>query len=410
MMSKFYKIFIAILLSFVIVAPEAEAVSKLDFTEPMSDIAKKVEKVKEKIEQKYHEVMEKLNGKIRKALGAEGAALFNDLVVKRASNIVKNALKGQFDVGDLSLKGLSNSMLSQLGDFKLDAANLQAFANDLAMSLEKAKLAKTQQMHIKLSEFEAERSIVNKALLADPNNAELKAKLDDLDINVANMQGQIREAMAENKLQDERLEKYKSELAAFNEQIANLSVQKMSEDLLKTLNAKIASLFPSQDDEDVQEVYGTSISRLFLAEYEAESSENLTNIIKARHKEYYESVKNMAREYLNMINDVEKSSERSKQCADAMGTADGISGQQTMQICTDLQNARAAAGTTSVMLARLRYRAIADMQGWNNMYKLRDYSRDPTKFNLDNYIFSKKDLTFNVKDELRKAIGNFKGF
>ncbi len=411
MKSKFSKIFIAVLLSFVIITPKAEAVSKLDFTEQISDFGRKVQKVKEKIEQKYADVMEKLNGKIRKALGAEGAALFNDLVVKRASNIVKNAAQGQFDVGDLSLKGLSNAMVSQLGDFKLDLANLSALANDYAVSLEKAKVAKTEKMHIELSQFEAERNVVNQALLADPTNESLKAKLDDLDINIANMQGQIRETMSQNALENEKLEEYKKSLATLGEQIGNISAQKMSADLLKTLNAKVANLFPTQDDEDVQEVYATNMYRLFLGEYETEESENLTKIIKARRQEYYESVKNMARVYLNTLNDMESSSDRSKNCADALGKADGIDGQQTMQICTDLQNGRVSAGVTGLLLARLRYRATADMQRWTNMYKLRDYTSDPTKFNLDNYIFTKNDLNFNkAKLKLRETISNFKGF
>lgn len=408
-MSKLRKIFIVILLSLVVIAPRAEAVSKLDFTDPVSNFGKKIEKVKEKIEQKYNEAMEFLNGKIRKAFGAEGAALFNDLVVKRASNIIQKAAQGQFDVGDLSLKGLSNSIMSQLGDFKLDIANLTAFANDLSVSLERAKVLKTEKMHAELSKFEAEREVVNKALLSDPENEVLKAKLDDLDINIANMQGQIREEMAKDVLEDEKVLKFKNEIAALSEQVSNLSAQKLSEDLLKSLNTRVASLFPTQDDDDIKEIYATGIYRLFLGEYESESSENLTKIIKARRKEYYESVKNMAREYLNTMNDIEKSSERSKQCADALGTAQGADGQQTMQICTDLQNARAAAGAASLMLARLRYRAMEDMQSWTNKYKLRDYSADPTKFNLDNYIFSKKDLYFNdAKTRIKGAISDFK--
>jgi ribosome recycling factor len=253
--------------------------------------------------------------------------------------------------------------------------------------------------------------VVNQALLADPTNESLKAKLDDLDINIANMQGQIRETMSQNALENEKLEEYKKSLATLGEQIGNISAQKMSADLLKTLNAKVANLFPTQDDEDVQEVYATNMYRLFLGEYETEESENLTKIIKARRQEYYESVKNMARVYLNTLNDMESSSDRSKNCADALGKADGIDGQQTMQICTDLQNGRVSAGVTGLLLARLRYRATADMQRWTNMYKLRDYTSDPTKFNLDNYIFTKNDLNFNkAKLKLRETISNFKGF
>ena len=410
MMSKLTKIFIITLLSCVVSVPQAEAIQKLEFPDPISTLPKNIEKIKEEIEQKYTEAMETLNGKIRKALSGEGAALFSQLVNNRGANVISDLARGQFNVGDFSLTSISNAVVAQMGEFKLDLANLSAMTEDYAKALEEAKVTRTKMMNAELIKLDAEREAVNTALMDDPTNEALLTKLNDLDINLANLQGQIDQAMAEDVLADKKLENYRQEISTLMAQIDGISAEKVSEDFLKSLNEKVAGLFPTQDNEDVRDIYATNIYKLFLGEYDNIGGENMMRVKKARNQEYYEALKNLAREYLNTRNDVEKSSERSQNCLDALGKADGISGQQTMQICADLQNARAAAGQASLLLARLRFRAIETIQGWHDKYKLVDYSKDPTVLNLDDYIFTKKDLKFNAKYKVKQAISNFKGF
>lgn len=409
-MSKLTKIFIITLLSCVVSVPQAEAIQKLEFPDPISTLPKNIEKIKEEIEQKYTEAMETLNGKIRKALSGEGAALFSQLVNNRGANVISDLARGQFNVGDFSLTSISNAVVAQMGEFKLDLANLSAMTEDYAKALEEAKVTRTKMMNAELIKLDAEREAVNTALMDDPTNEALLTKLNDLDINLANLQGQIDQAMAEDVLADKKLENYRQEISTLMAQIDGISAEKVSEDFLKSLNEKVAGLFPTQDNEDVRDIYATNIYKLFLGEYDNIGGENMMRVKKARNQEYYEALKNLAREYLNTRNDVEKSSERSQNCLDALGKADGISGQQTMQICADLQNARAAAGQASLLLARLRFRAIETIQGWHDKYKLVDYSKDPTVLNLDDYIFTKKDLKFNAKYKVKQAISNFKGF
>lgn len=401
------KIFGFMLLLGVLFAPNVYAVSKLDYTEPPNDLTAKIQKIKERIEQKYTEVMEILNGKIRKAFGAEGAFLINEYVFRRGSHLVRNAMMGQLAVGDFSLKGLSQSMLSQLGSFKLDLANLAMLANDYEAALQYGKLEKTKQMNILLSQYEAERDAIQKALASNPDDEELKAKFDDLNVNIANMQAQIRSVMTEQSEDDQKLQSYRGTIAALDAQIGSLSIMRASNELVKTLNSKLDNLFDKLTD--TESPYATSMNKLFLGVFESPSSINLMRIKKARKKEYYDALKNIAREYLNTYKNIEKITEESQSCVEALSKADGIAGQQTMQICVDLQQAKAAAGYTQLLLAKLRYRATADLQLGSGNYAINGYT-DQTKFNLDNYKFKKSDLYSVNVNNVKNAIANFKGF
>ena len=407
MMSRLYKIFIVALLSLAIFIQRAEAITKLEFTDPISEMSKKIQKVYEEIEEKYTETVEKLNGKIRQAVGGEGASLFNKFVLTKSPNLVLNGLRGQFNVGDLGLNGLSNTMLSQYGNLKLDLANMLTYTTDMAKSLENEKLEKTKMIHVELSGLYSEREILKDLLAKSPENAEeIQTKLKDIEIGIANLEGQSEKILAENVLENSKITESQKTIDLLGEQINNFNTQKVSADLLKSLNTATANLFATKDNDDTADVYATNINRLFLGKYDYEGGDNLSKIIKARQQEYYEAVKNLGREYLNTLNDVEKSAERSQSCADGLEMPDGIDGQQTMQICMDLQNARVAAGYAGILIAQLRFKAISDIQSWNHMYKLRSYDADPTKFNLDNYIFKKENLNFNASS----AISNFKGF
>lgn len=401
------KIFIFMLSLSIMWATDVYAVSKLDYTEPPNDLTTKIQKIKERIEQKYTEVMEILNGKIRKAFGAEGAFLINEYVFKRGSHLVRNAVMGQLAVGDFSLRGLSQSMLSQLGSFKLDLANLAMLANDYERALQYGKLEKTKQMNILLSQYEAERDAVQKALAKNPDDEELKAKFEDLNINIANMQAQIRRVMTEQTEDDLKVQSYRNTITSLDAKIGQLSIMRASNELVKVLNSKLDNLFDKLTD--TESPFATSMNKLFLGVLESPSSRNLMRIQKARKQEYYEALKNLAREYLNTYNDIEKITEESQSCVEALSKADGIAGQQTMQICVDLQQAKAAAGYTKILLAKLRYRATADMQFGRGNYAINGYA-DPTIFNLDNYRFKKSDL-FSVNiNSAKNAIASFKGF
>ncbi|MCQ2734416.1 MAG: hypothetical protein MJ212_00505 [Alphaproteobacteria bacterium] len=401
------KILSLVLLSGVLCAPNVYAVSKLDYTEPVNDLTVKVQKVKERIEQKYTEVLEILNGKVRKAFSGEGASLINEFVYGKSSGLVGNTVTGQLAVGDSDLSGLSQSMLSQLGSFKLDLANLVTLADDYEKALQYGKLEKTKQINVLMSQYEAERDAVRKALESEPDNEELKAKFDDLNVNIANMQAQVRSIMTEQSEDDQKLQSYKNSIASLDTQIGNLSTMKASNELVKALNSKLDNLFDKLSD--TESPYTTSMNKLFLGAYESPTSENLMRIKKARKKEYYDALKNAAREYLSAYKSIEKITEESQSCVEALSKADGIAGQQTMQICVDLQQAKAAAGYTQFLLARLRCIATGDLQMGSGNDTVNGYA-DQTKFNLDNYKFKKSDLYLSNENGTKNAIANFTGF
>lgn len=411
-MSRLYKIFIVALLSLVVYIPRATAITKLEFTDPVCEMSKKVQKDAEENEQENAEANEKLNEKERRPENGEGTSLFKKFVSKKSTKLVLNALKGQFNVGDSGSEDLSDSSSSNNGNLKLDFDSLLTYTQDLVKSSQKAKLEKTKMIHAQLSALYSERDMLKEILDQSPDNAEqVEARLKDIEIEIANLEGQSEKILAENTMNNEKIAKNKKAMDALSKQISNLNSQKISSDLLKSLNASTAKLFANKEkDDDAEDVYATNINKLFLGKYDYEGGDGLAKVIKARQQEYYAAVKNLGREYLNTINDIEKSSDRSVNCIDALSMADGINGQQTMQICVDLQNARVAAGYTGILIAQMRFKAISDIQSWTHMYKFRSYDASPTRFNLDNYIFQKKKLKFNVSDKLSSAMSNFKGF
>lgn len=411
-MSRLYKIFIVVLLSLVIFIPRAKAITKLEFTDPVCEMSKKIQKDNEENEQENAEATEKQNEKERRPENGEGTSLFKKIVSSKTTKMVLGALQGQFNVGDSGSDDLSGSSSANNGNLKLDFESILSYTEDLVKSAQKAKLEKTKMIHAQLSALYSERDMLKEILAQSPDNAEqVEARLKDIEIEIANLEGQSEKIMAENTTENEKIEKNKKTMDLLSKQISNLNSQKISSDLLKSLNTATAKLFATKEnDDDAEDVYATNINRLFLGRYDYEGGDNLAKVIKARQQEYYDAVKNLGREYLNTINDIEKTSARSTDCFDALSMADGINGQQTMQICVDLQNARAAAGYTGILIARLRFKAMADIQGWTHMYKMRDYKASPTRFNLDNYIFQKSKLKFNASDAIQKGFSSFSGF
>ena len=462
-------LFILFALSFGV--SEVLAESKLDFTEPVSEAVRKVEKVKEKIEQKYNETLEKLNSKIRKVTSGEGSALFKKYVKDNYSNIGKGIANGNISVEDFSLNDLSESLKSQVGNIKQDVVNLENLAEDYRQTLQNEKEEKVRALEAQLAIYQAEHEAVDKYLaqlkkgenssslleqyrtekqtleksleqslnnavirskieeldkkiaeLESENGSEdtatdiqnFEAKLNDLEILIANTQGEIKDVMAMDTENDATLQKYKDDISKYNQMLVDINIQQSSQDLLKTLNTKADELFGDDEEEKVQAVYESNIERLFLGENEYEGNTNVARISQARKKEYYEALQNMLRAYLNTQRDIKQTSEKSVSCVDAMPVADGINGQQTMQVCVDLQNAKAAFGMTELLLAKLRFMAIKDMAGWHNQNKLRSYSDDLTVFNLDNYIFTPEDLetksTVNPANSIKSKLGKVKLF
>ena len=56
-----------------------------------------------------------------------------------------------------------------------------------------------------------------------------------------------------------------------------------------------------------------------------------------------------------------------------------------------------------LLLAEIRFNTMTEINLWNDKYRLMDYSKDYTKFNLDDYVAKKKSLLDQAKDKAKDA-------
>ena len=203
------KIALILFLSFLLISSNAHAVVKLDFFEPIADFAQKIEKVKNKIEEKYTATIQKLNEKVRKAIGAEGAALFQ-MVLQKGKYIIHQAITGQLSMDDLSLGHMLGAIKSQLGDFKLDLANLMALREDYLRSVHAERAAKNADMQKELAKLLAQRDALNNVLAQNTTEAQYK-KYQDLTVKEQELQKNIAELKAIRKSHKKQRKKAETE-------------------------------------------------------------------------------------------------------------------------------------------------------------------------------------------------------
>ena len=156
-------------------------------------------------------------------------------------------------------------------------------------------------------------------------------------------------------------------------------------------------MFEEEEDPEVekQELAGLvqkDISEFFIAEYDHVGKDNVNKVMKVRKTEYYKAFLNM---YKSTITSDKKTQEISEDSVTMVDTstqeADGLYGAMAMRIGADIQTAKTAARFTELLLAEIRFNTTQDMQTWHDKYKMYDYDKDPTTFNLDDYVLKEKD-------------------
>lgn len=391
-------------------AAPARAFIKFDVTGPVADILDKIKQEAIKYEEVYKSQLEKLNQKVLKATGGEGAALFK-AITDDASAIVTSAAKGQYNAGDFGSSNLMNTLRSQLGNYKLDYATLYNQVDDYVKAQERAKMDKKLAMETELVKLKSQRAALDELIAQNPNDgdtAERQAQLDALDQAIAALQLQIKQNNEQQVIEDEQATKLEEQMKGLQDQINGLTAQASADNLMNQLKLQASGLFGHEDgidDDNTEELYETALSRLFLEENEMENPENVARIMKIRKKEYYDALKNSLETVVTTYGSIVEISERSKTCSEASTKmANGVFGEAAMQICMELQNTKIAARYMEILLALIRFETTLEMQTWTNKYKLKDYEKDVTKFNLDDYVLKKENLLKKLRNRANSAI------
>lgn len=349
-----------------------------------------------------------------KTLGTEGAALFKEYVVKPGAGIVKSAAKGQFNAGDFALSGYTDAIKSELGNYKLDYATLMAQSRDTIEAAEKEKREKSYAIDVQIAKLRAEWDAKNK-LNSTLQSAELAEYLDSLANRIKNLEEEKTNLNNQTVMESERIKKFQEEMLELQNVMAEQNSKLAQDELLKQLNQEAMSLFTLKtEEEETGELYATQIENLFLGKYDLGTSANKEKIRKARKKEYFKSEKNLVYVIVNTYKSIDETQDKMKKCEQARDNAQALFGQEAMRVCGDLQIAKVGAQYTEMLLSEIRMNASAEIQKWADMYRLPDYERDYTKFNLDDYVMTKKDLRMDLKSKISDTVGNsmksFTGF
>ena len=395
--------------AFLLNTHNANAISKLDFSAPIADVNDKVGKVKMKIENVYNTQLEKLNAKIHKVTGREGSMVFNYLR-KNGAAIVTSAAKGQFYAADYTGSGLLNAIKSELGNYKLDYATLYNQAERYVQSREQEKIQKIASMEKEMLKLEAEKEALNKRFIAKNPNQPLSeaeiSRLKELEETIPQIQKAIAWEQERNVKEDAEYKKLQQQLSAQQNIINSLTAKTSEEEVVNLLGKQTLKLFgTSGKDEENEELYTMAQDKFFLKKNEPENPDNMERVRKIRKQEYYKALKNSMETVVTTYSSVEEIKERSVNCTDAATKmAQGIFGAMAMRVCVELQNAKVAARYMEILLAQIRLETTRDMQFWNDKYKLEDYDKDMTTFNLDDYKMQKQTLFKKLQAKAQSAI------
>ena len=392
----------------------AHAFVKLDFTGPVADVVDKIKQEAIKAEELYKSQLEKLNQKIMKAYGQEGADLFRH-ITGNTSAIITSAAKGQYNAGDFTARGFIDAISRDLANQQIDYATFYQRLEDYVSAQEQAKLDRKVAMEEELMKLASQRTALNDLIAQNPNDEttdKRKMELDELDKAIASLRTQIKENDEQQIIDDPNKKLLETQLQKYQKQIGKLQENISADNVMGKLQLEAANLFEhgfghrdNAEDESNTEIYKTALSRLFLAEDEVENTETVARIMKARKREYYDALKNSLETVVTTYGSIVEISERSKACAEASTKmANGVFGASAMRICTELQNAKVAARYMEILLALIRYETTAEMQMWTNKYKLKDYEKDVTKFNLDDYVMKKESLLKKAKAKAQNAL------
>ncbi len=355
----------------------SHAIVKLDFPGPISDAINQIQKFGEGVEQKYNAVMETLNTKVRQAVGAEGAALFSVFVKKIERNVVRGVINQDFSV---------NGLFGDVTNMKLDYATYKNLAEDYSGALQKEKMKKNQDINAEIARLEALYKVEK-----DPE------KIDEISKQIAELQAQKQANLKQQSLRDEKIQEYQEKTRTLSSSLQDLNAATEHEEILKKLENRSRAMFEEEEDPEVekQELAGLvqkDISEFFIAEYDHVGKDNVNKVMKVRKTEYYKAFLNM---YKSTITSDKKTQEISEDSVTMVDTstqeADGLYGAMAMRIGADIQTAKTAARFTELLLAEIRFNTTQDMQTWHDKYKMYDYDKDPTTFNLDDYVLKEKD-------------------
>lgn len=393
-------------------APQAQALWFMDsISNLITKVGAKIQKALNTDQNVTATIMEWLNSKIVEGSGKESLKLYDE-IAEGSFNLAKDISDGKYDVGDFSAEGVLDSLISQATGYLQQQEILQKMLEDTIKAEEKKKLDKKNEMEKELAILESQREALD-ALEATDENV---AQMDELDKNIAEIRLAMKKNDEEQVIRTQKTEKIKEEMSKLGEKMEALNTQLSEKNLQNMLETESMKLFNLGEDKkalDISgeyeyETYEDVVEKLFLGEEEIPSSSAVKRIMNERKKEFYDAVINAHETVVKTSDDIERTKKRSRDCD--KGTrkkADTVFGSMGLRQCVEMQNSLAAVGLLDILLATIRLEVTADFQKWDNKYRLIDYNKDMSVFNLDDYMMREEDVLTKLKSQVKQKVKKY---
>lgn len=412
MKKSLQKILALLFIGCLLYSPNAQAISKLDFFTHAEEAGKRVQKVKQKWEEKYNKAMADLHEKVLKATGAEGAAIYDAFMEKNFKNLEEfgKNVKYQAMSGDFNLASNLKNLTKDYDKLKVEFEAASGAARNYAKSQAEERSKKEEEISKRLLELNAELKLPSTESDAD-RKEEIAKEIADLSAQ----KEELASGQARRNEQQEAAEKRAKEVGDKFLKVKNqLSELTMKEKMNKAVDSLFGESDEKEEQEETKELYAADINEFFLGKYEYQSSENISRVQKKRQKEFYAALLNLMKVVTENSVDSRTIYEKNVTYTDATTQVDGLFGGMSMKIGADIQKAKVAARYMELLLAEMRYNAMSEIIRWNDKYKLRDYKKDYSTLNLDDYILKKGNLLDDAKESItggiQKGLDSWGGF
>lgn len=387
--------FIIFWMFLVIYSSSAYAVSKLDFFKLPESISNQTQAMLNSSTDKADTTTEDATTK-QKGDKAEGKALWNMMKGKASDglgnidvmDVAKSVVRGDFNFKSLSSQFMNGTGLNNLS---LDIENMANLYNDYQQEVIKVRAAKRQELMQKKADLEA-MYIAEKD---ETRKEEIRKSIDILDAEIKYNQAKLDENEAQNRQRLDRIEEARRAISQAHNYLDTAAID-------EEVSKKIDSLFKEEEEADSQNeiLYGKSINDFFLGKFEYENSKNVARINKNRDTEHYKSFQKALKSVMETKVYDTNVEDQANACSEISTGVDTIHGAMSMRICEDIQTAKTASMFTKMLLSEIKLFTVAEMTNWNDKFKLNDYGKDITRFNMDDYILSNKDLLTDKVDDL----------
>ena len=291
--------------------------------------------------------------------------------------------------------GLSDAASKTQNAQKL--VQLETQISSLQAEYNAAAEVRKNELEGKIKVYEENNAAYQEMIAEDPSQREtLEAKISANNEAIKSLQEDFDKKEAEEKaISDSQISAVQAQISTLKDEVAQESLS-----LAKDGLSSVKSLFGGGTEAELNE----TIANNFIPEKEDVTSASIKRVRSYRNKVAAEDALSVYAFALKVKATRDADNEKADQRADDVPSMDGSSGAIAMDTQLKVENMRALVLYVKTLIAEMKLRTAQDLASLTT-YKLRDPSKDVTRFNLDDYKYKKpsKSSVNNLKNLASKA-------